>query len=181
MAASGRLPGHRARASWSRRFRYSSMRMAKKTRRQQQQQRRRAAAVTPPSVTAVPATDGTAGVDDDPMAVAGSDGGAGVDEDVVAAGSVLDGPRPPSAGAVEVGHRRIGRVDAATAQGRRGRPSAHTGNAAAQFEPLDPEDAAIPFDRVPYVPSDLRRVAAIALLMLAIILVAAVIVTNVVK
>jgi len=176
MAASGRLPGHRARASWSRRFRYPSRLMAKKTRRQQQ--RRRSAAATPPSAAAVPATGAAAAVDDALMAVAGSD--AGMDEDVVAAGSVLDGPRPPSAGAVEVGHRRIGRVDAATAQGRRGRPT-NPGNTAAQFEPLDPEDAAIPFDRVPYVPSDLRRVAAIALLMLAIILVAAVIVTNVVK
>jgi len=47
-------------------------------------------------------------------------------------------------------------------------------------EPLDSEDPAIPFDRVPYVPSDLRRVALIATAMVVLILIAWAIVTNVV-
>jgi len=48
------------------------------------------------------------------------------------------------------------------------------------FQPLDTEDAAIPFDRVPYVPADLRRVLVIALMMVALIIIAAVVVTHVV-
>jgi hypothetical protein len=48
------------------------------------------------------------------------------------------------------------------------------------FQPLENEDAAIPFDRVPYVPADLRRVLVMALLMVALIIIAAVIVTHVV-
>ncbi len=49
------------------------------------------------------------------------------------------------------------------------------------IQPLESEDAAIPFDRVPYVPADLRRVAIIAVLMIALIIVADIIVSNVVK
>jgi hypothetical protein len=41
------------------------------------------------------------------------------------------------------------------------------------------EDAAIPFDRVPYVPRDLRRVAIMASLMVVLILIAAVVVTRI--
>ncbi|MEA2617719.1 MAG: hypothetical protein QOE72_3502, partial [Chloroflexota bacterium] len=44
--------------------------------------------------------------------------------------------------------------------------------------PLDPEDPAIPFDRVPYVPADLRRVAIMAGFMVVLILIAAVVVTH---
>jgi hypothetical protein len=47
-------------------------------------------------------------------------------------------------------------------------------------EPLDSDDPAIPFDRVPYVPSDLRRVATIAALMVVLILIAWAIVSRVV-
>ena len=77
--------------------------------------------------------------------------------------------------------RRIERLSQATpvaAQaGRRGRgPS----NSAALFQPLETEDAAIPFDRVPYVPADLRRVAVIALMMVGLIIIAAIVVTHVV-
>ena len=49
------------------------------------------------------------------------------------------------------------------------------------FQPLDAEDAAIPFDRVPYVPADLKRVAITASLMIVLILIAAVVVTHVVQ
>jgi len=49
------------------------------------------------------------------------------------------------------------------------------------FAPLEPDDAAIPFDRVPYVPADLRRVAVMAGVMIVVIIIAAVIVSHVVK
>jgi hypothetical protein len=52
-------------------------------------------------------------------------------------------------------------------------------SAAAMFQPLDSDDAAIPFDRVPYVPRDLRRVALMASLMVVLILIAAVVVTRI--
>jgi hypothetical protein len=49
------------------------------------------------------------------------------------------------------------------------------------FEPLPPDDAAIPFDRVPYVPGDLRRVLVIAALMVVLVVIADVVISNVVK
>jgi hypothetical protein len=49
---------------------------------------------------------------------------------------------------------------------------------AAMFLPLESDDAAIPFDRVPYVPRDLRRVAIMASLMIVLILIAAFVVTR---
>jgi hypothetical protein len=48
------------------------------------------------------------------------------------------------------------------------------------FEPLPPEDAAIPFDRVPYVPADLKRVAIMAVMMIVVIIIAAVVVSHIV-
>jgi hypothetical protein len=71
--------------------------------------------------------------------------------------------------------RRVQRVNPA-AQPRviRGQVSA-----AALFQPLDSEEAAIPFDRVPYVPRDLRRVAIMASLMIVLILIAAFVVTRI--
>ena len=50
---------------------------------------------------------------------------------------------------------------------------------AAMFLPLESDDAAIPFDRVPYVPRDLRRVAIMASLMIVLILIAAFVVTRI--
>ena len=83
--------------------------------------------------------------------------------------------------------RRVGRVGplpaAGPASGRQQRVplrSARFGSAAAMVEPLDSDDPAIPFDRVPYVPSDLRRVAVIATMMVVLIVIAWVIVSNVV-
>ena len=86
----------------------------------------------------------------------------------------------PVAPAGAAPRRRIERLSqttpVATRAGRPGRgPSA-----AAMFQPLDTEDAAIPFDRVPYVPADLRRVLVIALMMVALIIIAAIVVTHVV-
>ena len=77
--------------------------------------------------------------------------------------------------------RRIERLSQATpVAARAGRPGRGPSNAAAMFQPLETEDAAIPFDRVPYVPADLRRVAVIALMMVGLIIVAAIVVTHVV-
>jgi hypothetical protein len=71
--------------------------------------------------------------------------------------------------------RRVQRVNpAAQPRAPRGQVSA-----AAMFLPLDSDDAAIPFDRVPYVPRDLRRVAIMAALMIVLILIAAVVVTRI--
>ena len=100
--------------------------------------------------------------------------------------------RPPQvAAAVSTGtaeqRRRIGRVDPAQtgtgqrAAQQRGRSGGRTLSTAAMFEPLPPEDAAIPFDRVPYVPGDLRRVLIIAAVMIVLIVVADIVVNSVVK
>jgi hypothetical protein len=77
--------------------------------------------------------------------------------------------------------RRIERLSQTTPVATRaGRPGRGPSNAAAMFQPLETEDAAIPFDRVPYVPADLRRVLVIALMMVALIIIAAIVVTRVV-
>jgi hypothetical protein len=112
------------------------------------------------------------------------------DIDTVVADAVLDEPaaQPVAAAApaatratTQPARRRIERLSqAAPAPARAGRPGKAPANAAAMFQPLENEDAAIPFDRVPYVPADLRRVLVMALLMVALIIIAAVIVTHVV-
>jgi hypothetical protein len=71
--------------------------------------------------------------------------------------------------------RRVERVNPAVQV----RPIRGQQSAAAMFVPLDSDDAAIPFDRVPYVPRDLRRVAIMASLMIVLILIAAFVVTRV--
>jgi len=91
-------------------------------------------------------------------------------------------PTPEESGelaAVDPGRRRVERVSAADAPVARPRPARGLG--AGYIQPLESEDAAIPFDRVPYVPADLRRVAIIAGLMIALIIIADIIVSNVVK
>jgi hypothetical protein len=91
-------------------------------------------------------------------------------------------PASPVAGevtALDPGRRRVERLSGAAATTARPRPA--RGVAAGYIQPLESEDAAIPFDRVPYVPADLRRVAIIAGLMIALIIVADIIVSNVVK
>jgi hypothetical protein len=71
--------------------------------------------------------------------------------------------------------RRVQRVNPATPI----RPGRGQVSAAALFQPLESDDAAIPFDRVPYVPRDLRRVAIMAALMVVLILIAAFVVTRI--
>jgi hypothetical protein len=79
--------------------------------------------------------------------------------------------------------RRIGRIDPTAAAARQGQraKSGRQLSTAAMFEPLPPDDAAIPFDRVPYVPGDLRRVLVIAALMVVLVVIADVVISNVVK
>lgn len=70
----------------------------------------------------------------------------------------------------------VRRVQRLSAQARLAR-----GNSlAAELPPLDPTSAAIPFERVPYVPADLRRVAVMALLMIVVIVAAAFVVPHIV-
>ena len=88
----------------------------------------------------------------------------------------LGAPEPVSRRRVE---RLSGAGGGAAAVAPRARPA--RGQPAGFIQPLESEDAAIPFDRVPYVPADLRRVAIIAGLMIALIIVADIIVSNVVK
>lgn len=129
--------------------------MAKRTRKQKE----RAVQRRPATATA-------------PVAVAGATGTA------VAAGSA---PPPTTAPAEPAGgRRRVERVTAAGVAapvGRRPQRSQSLGF----IEPLESDDAAIPFDRVPYVPADLRRVAIIAGVMILLIVVADIIVNNVVR
>jgi hypothetical protein len=85
----------------------------------------------------------------------------------------------------ETARRRVERVTPASAlsiaasrQQRASVKSARFGTAAAMVEPLDSDDPAIPFDRVPYVPADLRRVAVMAGIMVIVILIFWAIVTK---
>jgi hypothetical protein len=80
--------------------------------------------------------------------------------------------------APEPARRRVERVSGAAAP-TRARPGRV--QSTGYIQPLESDDAAIPFDRVPYVPADLRRVAIIAGVMIALIIVADIIVSNVVK
>jgi hypothetical protein len=135
--------------------------MAKKTRKQKQ----RAATRRPGMPAAVP--DGVA-----PATAAAGDGDAGV----VAVTTV---PAVPVAAVdADPTRRRVERVSGLT-PGLRVRPA--RSQAPGYIQPLESDDAAIPFDRVPYVPADLRRVAIIAGIMIALIIIADIIVSNVVK
>lgn len=86
----------------------------------------------------------------------------------------------PAAAIPAGGRRRVERLTtpAITAPMRPGRAPS---SAASMFAPLEPDDAAIPFDRVPYVPADLRRVAIMAAVMVVVIIIAAVVVSHIVK
>jgi hypothetical protein len=141
-------------------IRYASPRaMAKKTRKQKQR-----AATRRPGMPAAAAPDGIA------PATAAGDGG------VVAVTTV---PAVPVAAVdADPTRRRVERVSGLT-PGLRVRPA--RSQAPGYIQPLESDDAAIPFDRVPYVPADLRRVAIIAGIMIALIIIADIIVSNVVK
>ena len=148
--------------------------MAKKTRKQKQ----RAVARRPAPATQ-PLTSGSPGA---PSSLAAPR--ASVEEAAVAA---PEEARPVADAAASVavsipaadsGRRRVERVSSAAAPVR---PRSTRGQTQGYITALESEDAAIPFDRVPYVPADLRRVAIIAAIMIALIVVADIIVSNVVK
>jgi hypothetical protein len=147
--------------------------MPKKTRATRQQQARRRPTprpAAPGAPTAVP-PPGTSGV-----GVAAPDAGASTGVAGAASGPEATGATPVARpGTPPATSRRVARVDPAA--GRRLRPQPKQ---AAAFPPLDPEDPAIPFDRVPYVPADLRRVAIIAGGMVLLIIVAAIVVSHLV-
>ena len=144
--------------------------MAKRTRKQKQ----RAAARRGGAVPAAPARPATAAT----TPAAGADG----DESLAAPVAATAAPRVAEPAAAP--RRRVERVGAtaaaAPAAPARTRPG--RGLPAGYIQPLDSEDdAAIPFDRVPYVPADLRRVGLIAAIMVVLIIVADIVVSNVVK
>jgi hypothetical protein len=155
--------------------------MAKKTRRQKQRSMARRPELAPAQARTLPAAapQPPAGAPPAPVLTpAPPPGPAAPDAEDAEAD-----PRMGMRALEEVpGRRRVGRIvpgaAAATAPagpaGRAQRQAQRTryGSAAAMVAPLESEDPAIPWDRVPYVPADLRRVAVIALIMIVLILVA---------
>lgn len=134
--------------------------MAKKTRKQKQRAARRPASSAPSRPQA------QAALPQELWPVAGS-------------GGQVESESLPVEAATPA-RRRIERVTPAPVA-QRARPGRTPANAAAMFQPLESDDAAIPFARVPYVPADLRRVAVMAVAMIALIVVAALIVSRVVS
>ena len=151
--------------------------MAKKTRKQKQ----RTAPRRPVGVAPVRPVTGPV------SAPLGGDVSRTVAADVVEVSPPRAAPVAASAGSLtEPTRRRVERVTPASAssiaasrQQRASAKSARFGTAAALVEPLDTDDPAIPFDRVPYVPSDLRRIAVIASIMVILILIAWAIVSKI--
>jgi hypothetical protein len=152
--------------------------MAKKTRKQKQRvQARRPQAAAPRTAAApsAPAPSRPAALQIFPESVAPLPGSGGVIEsepDGVDTGVMEEAPVAAADGSAR---RRVQRLNP-TAQPRASSRSVST---AAIFLPLESDDAAIPFDRVPYVPRDLRRVAIMASLMIVLILIAAIVVTRI--
>jgi hypothetical protein len=153
--------------------------MAKKTRKQKQRAAVRRAPA--PSATARPAAPAPAQVVR-PAAARSMPETAVMTpaEDVDVAAEPAGTGADPGVDTVDyASRRRVQRINPAAAP-RPGRAQTRTGvSAAALFQPLESEDAAIPFDRVPYVPRDLRRVAIMASLMIVLILIAAFVVTRI--
>ncbi len=124
-------------------------------------------------------------VDDLPVASTAEDSEESADGLDATTALTATSPVPASSGiavrATAGARRRVERLDTPAVPAGPSRAGRLPSNAAALFAPLDPEDAAIPFDRVPYVPADLKRVAIMATCMVVIIIVAAIIVSHVVK
>ncbi|MGH7686664.1 MAG: hypothetical protein ACREN2_07605 [Candidatus Dormibacteria bacterium] len=162
---------------------------ARKTRRQKQRAAARQAApiqgAATPDVDVVDQLDESEAADTalDAGPAGGPAGGADepdTDESVgEAAVAAVATPAASTSGAPV--RRRIERLsDTTRTAARASRPGRGPSNAAAMFQPLESDDAAIPIDRVPYVPADLRRVVVIAGFMVALIVIAAIVVSNVV-
>jgi hypothetical protein len=142
--------------------------MAKKTRKQKQR-----AAVRRPPTAANPVPSRPTLIEPQPAALdyLGASPLAGEPE------SALQAPVQDQAPA----RRRVERLTTAPAARTGARAPQRGTTTAAMFRPLESEDAAIPFDRVPYVPSDLRRVAVMAACMVVLIIIAAVVVSHIVS
>ena len=140
--------------------------MAKKTRKQKQR-----AAVRRVPTAANPVPSRPTVVEPQPEAL-----------EFLGAAPVADDPEPelPAAAAAPA-RRRVERLTTAPTARTAARAPQRGTTTAAMFRPLESEDAAIPFDRVPYVPSDLRRVAIMAACMVVLIIIAAVVVSHVVS
>jgi hypothetical protein len=130
------------------------------------------------AATAIPYTES-----DGPMPLPPHDERDDVDAERAAAAVPLSRAQAAASTAPVSDRRRIGRVDPGAAAARQAQrvKSGRQLSTAAMFEPLPPDDAAIPFDRVPYVPGDLRRVLVIAALMVVLVVIADVVISNVVK
>ena len=174
--------------------------MARKTRRQKQRAAARQPALAQTrlggAATGRPGVPGQAGLpavppgDVTPEAGAAQPGPASqpgpATEPAVATGSA---PVPEEVPEPAPARRRVERIVPGTQpaappgarQSQRGQNPRATkfGSAAALVVPLETDDPAIPFDRVPYVPADLRRVAVMAGLMVVLILIAWVVVARV--
>jgi hypothetical protein len=149
--------------------------MAKKTRKQKQR-----AVTRRPSPSFRPLTSGAPGA---AAATGTTPAGVSDGEDAEPVDAPQHGADAAASVAVnlpasDAGRRRVERVGVGAPAAR---PRSTRGQTQGYIQALESEDAAIPFDRVPYVPSDLRRVAIIAALMVALIIVADIIVSNVVK
>lgn len=153
--------------------------MAKKTKRPSA----RARGTTPrprpqpqrPATTVPPADEPVSGESFEAASIVADDDGDLAIPDDSAAVAAAPAPAPAPAAA----RRQVQRVQPGAQRPVR-RPL-RSGSVAAVFEPLPPDDAAIPFDRVPYVPADLRRVAVMAAVMIGLIIVAAILVSVLVK
>jgi hypothetical protein len=150
--------------------------MAKKTRKQKQRAPARrvqpsgaAPRPAPPPARIVPTLPATV------LPLPGSGGEVESEPDEVAVPAAAAATDDPYAAADGSSRRRVQRLNP-TAQPR---PTSRSVSTAAMFLPLESDDAAIPFDRVPYVPQDLRRVAIMASLMIVLILIAAFVVTRI--
>ena len=144
--------------------------MAKKTKKQKQ----RAATRRPSSA---PRPQSAVAVDDEAPATAAAEA---TEDEETGGGVTTTVPAPVSQ------RRRVERVGAGqAAQPAQRRPQGArrgvTASAAAMVAPLESDDPAVPFDRAPYVPADLRRVAIMASLMIALIIIADIVVHAVVK
>jgi hypothetical protein len=170
--------------------------MAKKTRKQKQRAAARrqpaipgAAGLSAPALADDDGDDLVTAVGSDDPAVGSADPAAGSSDPVVvdpAADSpalaelpFVPAPQQAAIPPPPAGRRRVERLNAPAAA--LPRSSRIPANAATMFAPLESEDAAIPFDRVPYVRADLRRVAIMASVMVVLIIIAAIVVSHVVK
>ena len=152
--------------------------MAKKTRKQKQR-----AVARKPSPSFRPMTSGAPGA----AAATGTAPAGAAEVDEIDDVEVVDESQPVA----DVAASMAVRIPASAARRRRvervgagapvARPRSTRGQTQGYIQALESEDAAIPFDRVPYVPADLRRVAIIAAIMIVLIIVADIIVSNVVK